>query len=1051
MAREELDEVSPETHFTAPEGPQAVHAQQGPAEAPADAGAEALYARAREDLLARRSTPLSTYRLQFHAGFRFEDALAQVPYLKALGVSHLYASPYLKAAPGSTHGYDVVDHTQLNPEVGTPEQHARLCAALQEAGLGQVLDVVPNHMGIERFNPLWFDVLENGPSSVYAAFFDVDWDPVKAELKDKVLLPILGDQYGVVLEKGELKLSFQDGAFSVNYYDHRFPVAPRQYARVLELGLERLEAQLGESDPHFVELQSILTALHHLPPRTETERARVRERAREKEVIKRRLAAVAAASPPVAAYIAENVRTFNGTPGDARSFDRLDALLQGCSYRLAHWRVAGEEINYRRFFDINGLAALRVEDPEVFEEAHALVFKWLCEAKVTGLRIDHPDGLFDPTAYFLNLQERYFLEHARALHTRSGNARDGAPFESLVPALKARWRREVEQDPASPLRKALYVVVEKIQGGKERIPEDWAVHGTTGYRYANAVGGVFVDPSAERALTETYERYADRAAGTEDFEELVYTKKQLIMRVSMASEINVLARELNRISEMNRRSRDFTLNALRRALVEFIALFPVYRTYVDGWRPELDARDVQYVEWTIARAKARNTTTNASIYDFLRDILLRRYPEHLDEREKSVMLRFAMKLQQVTGPVMAKGLEDTAFYVYNRFVALNEVGGEPEHFGTSPETFHQRNVERAENWPASMLSSSTHDTKRSEDVRARLFVLSELPDAWRHQVRRWARQTQKHVTDLQGREAPSPNDTYLFFQTVVGAWPMGDALESLSGEAFEDFRRRMREYMAKAVKEAKENSSWTNPDEAYDAAVARFVDACLDPKKSPVFLRDVQAFKRRIERAGQHNALGQLLLKLASPGAVDTYQGCELWDLSLVDPDNRRPVDFALRARLLEALDQEAKQDAAGLAQALAADMTDGRAKLYLLAAGLRLRQRHPQLFREGNYVALAAEGPRASAQVSFVREGGGACLLASAPRFTLSALEEQGLARASEGTRLRLPASWAGRTLRCTLTGREVQVPADGALELAPLLERFPVVLLEGAGGGGG
>ena len=1033
MAYEEVDPVSPGV--------------ESPPQREVQAAAEALFVRVREELLARRATPLSTYRLQFHAKFRFEDALARVPYLKRLGVSHLYASPYLKAVPGSTHGYDVVDHTQLNPEVGTPEEHARLAAALQEARLGQVLDVVPNHMGIERLNPLWFDVLENGPSSVYAAFFDIDWAPVKAELKDKVLLPILGDQYGVVLERGELKLAFQDGALFIDYYEHRFPVAPRQYARVLELGLERLAQRLGESDPHFIELQSILTALQHLPPRTETARERVRERAREKQVIKRRLAAVAAASPEVAEYIAQNVRTFNGTPGDARSFDALDALLQGCSYRLAHWRVAGEEINYRRFFDINGLAALRVEDPEVFEEAHALIFRWLCERKVSGLRIDHPDGLFDPTAYFLNLQEHHFLEHARALHAGGCGAEPGTgavPFDTLAPLLRARWRAEVEGDPGAPLRKALYVVVEKIQGGRERIPEDWAVHGTTGYRFANAVSGVFVDPAAERAFTETYARFVGE---TPDFEELVYRKKQLIMRVSMASELNGLARELNRISEMNRRSRDFTLNALRRALVEFIALFPVYRTYVDGWRPELDERDVKYIEWTIARAKARNATTNASIYDFLRDILLRRYPEHLDARERAVMLRFAMKLQQVTGPVMAKGLEDTVFYVYNRFVSLNEVGGEPEHFGTAPEVFHLRNQERAERWPASMLTSSTHDTKRSEDVRARLNVLSELPDEWRLHVRRWARQTARHTQALGEGEtqAPSPNDTYLFFQTVVGAWPMGELAPG--SEPFEDFRRRVREYMGKAVKEAKEHSSWTNPDEAYDGAVAAFVDACLDPKKSPVFLRDVAAFKARIERAGQHNALGQLLLKLMSPGAVDTYQGCELWDLSLVDPDNRRPVDFSLRASLLEALDAEAQADRPGLCERLAAQMEDGRVKLYLLASALRLRQRQPQLFREGGYRALQGEGARANALVAFAREGGGARVVACAPRFTLRALESQGsLAQAYADTSLGLPPEWAGSRLRCVFTGRELRVEEGGRLALGALLAGFPVVLLEGA-----
>ncbi|HET9449702.1 MAG TPA: malto-oligosyltrehalose synthase, partial [Aggregicoccus sp.] len=784
------------------------------------------------------------------------------------------------------------------------------------------------------------------------------------------------------------------------------------------------------------------------PGATERDPDRIVARDADRESGHDKLAALLAESPAVRAFVDDNIRIFNGTPGEPRSFDLLDALLGEQSYRLASWRVAGEEINYRRFFDINGLAALRVEDPEVFEEAHALVLRWLCEGKIDGLRIDHPDGLFDPTAYFLDLQEHHFLEHARALHAGGcGREAGSRGFEALAPRLKARWRAEVERDPASPLRKALYVVVEKIQGGKERIPEDWAVHGTTGYRFANAVGGVFVDPAAETAFTETYARFVGEA---QDFEELVYRKKQLIMRVSMASELNGLARELNRVSEMNRRSRDFTLNALRRALVEFIALFPVYRTYVDGWRPELDERDVKYIEWTIARAKARNATTNVSIYDFLRDILLRRYPDHLNERERAVMLRFAMKLQQVTGPVMAKGLEDTVFYVYNRFVALNEVGGEPEHFGTSPQTFHLRNEERAESWPASMLTTSTHDTKRSEDVRARLNVLSELPVEWRHQVRRWARQTARHTRALEGRSAPSPNDTYLFFQTVVGAWPMG-ALAPDS-EAFADFRRRVREYMGKAVKEAKEHSSWTNPDEAYDAAVASFVDACLDPKKSPVFLRDVAAFKARIERAGQHNALGQLLLKLMSPGAVDTYQGCELWDLSLVDPDNRRPGDFAARAAALEALEREAQEDAAALCERLSAQLEDGRVKLYLLSSALRLRQRRPQLFREGGYRALEGEGPRAQALVAFAREGAGGHVVACAPRFCLRALEEEGgLAQAYAHTSLLLPADWAGRRLRCVFTGREVRVEAQGRLALAPLLAGFPVVLLEGGAGGGG
>ncbi|MFL5346084.1 MAG: malto-oligosyltrehalose synthase [Hyalangium sp.] len=1005
--------------------------------------ADRLFARLREELLARaRTTPLSTYRVQLYKEFTFQDARAVVPYLARLGVSDFYASPYLKATPGSTHGYDCVDHQHLNPEVGSPEDHQALCQALREQGLGQVLDVVPNHMGIERFNALWFDVLENGPASMYAKYFDIDWAPVKAELRDKVLLPILGDQYGIVLENGELKLGYRDGAFFIHYYDHLLPLAPRQYGHVLRPGLQELEARLGPSNPHLIELQSILTAIEHLPSRTEIERAKVIERNREKEVIKRRLAAVVEVSPEVATFVNACVDSCNGTQGNPRSFDRLDALLAGCSYRLAHWRVAGEEINYRRFFDINGLAAIRVEDPDVFEEAHARILDWLREGYVTGLRIDHPDGLFDPTAYFLRLQERFFLARARE-HFEAEFGGSDTRWSVVEPRLLERWRTEVAEDPNSPLRKALYVVVEKIQGGRERIPEAWAVHGTTGYRFANSVGGVFVRPEAEKPLTESYHRFIGEAP---DFEELVRQKKLLIMSTAMSSELNMLAHELNRISEMNRRTRDFTLNSLRRALVEFIALFPVYRTYVDGWRPELDARDIQYIEWTIARAKERNATTNVSIYDFLQDILLRRYPEHLDENERAVMLRFAMKLQQVTGPVMAKGLEDTAFYIYNRLVSLNEVGGEPEHFGTRPASFHQRNRERVEHWPASLLTTSTHDTKRSEDVRARLNVLTELPEEWSQQVERWAKLNAPHVSKLPSGPAPSRNDEYFLYQTVVGAWPMG---ESLSDSELEDFQRRVREYMAKAIKEAKVRTSWTNPDAEYDAAMGRFVDACFDRSKSAAFLEQVRQFKRRMEPAGQLNALGQLLLKLASPGVVDTYQGCELWDLSLVDPDNRRPVDYGLRSRLLEELDREAARDSALLCAQLTAHMDDGRVKLYTLAQGLRLRQRQATLFRTGGYRELEVQGPRGQAAVAMAREHEDSVVLAVAPRFTLAALErEGGLSRAYEGTFVTLPDAYAGMMFRDVFTGREVRTERGKTggvvLPLSPLLASFPVVLLE-------
>ncbi|MFL5358397.1 malto-oligosyltrehalose synthase [Archangium sp.] len=1004
----------------------------------------ALFGRVRGELLSR-SMPLSTYRLQLHKGFPFTAAREVVPYLARLGLTDVYCSPYLKASPGSTHGYDCVDHKHLNPEVGSREEHAAFCSAAREHGLGQVLDVVPNHMGIETFNPLWFDVLENGPSSLYARFFDIDWNPVKDELEGKVLLPVLGDQYGVVLERGELRLGYRDGAFVIHYYDRVLPVAPGQYGRVLRRNFEELEVRLGSEHPHLIELHSILTAISHLPHRSETERARVIERNREKEVIKRRLAALARESREVSAHLSANVEALNGVPGNPRSFDELDALLEGCSYRLAQWRVAGEEINYRRFFDINGLAAIRVEDPDVFTEAHQRIFDWLRQGCVTGLRIDHPDGLYDPTAYFLNLQEQYFVERARALF-ESEHGEQSTVWPQVEQRLRERWQAEAGARADSPLRKALFVAVEKIQGGRERIPEDWAVHGTTGYRFANAVGGVFVKPEAEAPLTETYHRFIGEAP---DFEELVYDKKRLLLRDFMSSELNMLAHRLNRISEMNRRTRDFTLNSLRRALAEFIALFPVYRTYVDDWRPELDARDVRYIEDTLRHAKARNATLNSSIFDFLGDVLLRRYPEHLGPHERAEMLAFAMKVQQVTGPVMAKGLEDTVFYVYHRLVSLNEVGGEPEHFGTTADVFHARNLERAEHWPASMLTTSTHDTKRSEDVRARINVLSELPEEWSHRVGRWSELTRAFRTELPSGPAPSANDEYLFYQTLVGAWPMGP---SLSSEGLGELRQRLREYMLKAIKEAKVRTSWTNPDSAYEEGVARFVEACLDESRGRVFLEDLQSFKRRIERAGQHNALGQQLLKLASPGVADTYQGCELWDLSLVDPDNRRPVDYRLRDSLLRKLDEEAKADRLGLCARLVADMDDGHIKLFLVAEALRLRRRQAALFHRGHYRALSLVGPRADAAVAFAREHEKAVVIAAAPRYTLSALESpRGLAGAHEETSLELPESYASMTFRDVFTGREVRPgrQAGGAvLPLAPLLAGFPLVLLERSDG---
>jgi len=1008
---------------------------------PTEIEPEQLFVRVRDELLARRRLPLATYRLQFNASFRFADANRIVPYLARLGITDVYASPYLKATPGSLHGYNVIDHQALNPEIGSAEEHAALCASLAAHRLGQVLDFVPNHMGIEKGNALWDDVLENGPSSVYARFFDIDWDPVAEELKNKVLLPVLGDQYGIVLELGDLRLLFHEGAFELRYYDHQFPIAPRQYAVILRHRLEELEKELASQREQFEELQSIITAIEHLPQRTETDPAKMIERRREKEVVKRRLASLVAQSPPLAAFIEQNLQHFNGHPTDVRSFDALDEMLGRCSYRLAHWRVAGEEINYRRFFDINTLAALRMEDRPVFEEAHQLVFQWLAEGKISGLRIDHPDGLFDPTTYFLNLQEYSFIARASMRYRELGGGEDGWP--ELEARLRTLVRKEIQDDPDTPLAKALYVVVEKIQGGKERIPDAWAIHGTTGYRFANNLSGLFVDRDNEQALSQIYSRFI---GGPVSYRELLYQKKKQVMGVSMASEINVLARQLNRISEVNRRTRDFTLNALRRALVEFIALFPVYRTYVDDWRPEVDARDVHYIQWTISKAKEVDPTTNASIYDFLEEVLLRRYPAHLNARERAMMLQFVMKLQQLTGPVMAKGLEDTVFYVYNRLVSLNEVGGEPDRFGATEATFHLRNQERVEKWPGSLLTTSTHDTKRSEDVRARINVVSEIPAEWHERLRRWARWNRRHKTPVGELLAPVRNDEYLFYQSALGVWPMGDESPSYQ---LEELKTRLGQYMLKAIREAKVHTSWINPDPRYEGATGQFVERALDPLRSELFLSDLQSFKRRIERAGQINGLAQAMLKIAAPGTTDIYQGCELWDLSLVDPDNRRPVDFALRERLLEELDAAVEQDRLRLCRDLFGQMSDGRIKLFVLSQGLRFRREREELFLLGEYLPLQASGPQAAQVICFARRLQGQLLVAVAPRLVLRLLDSTGVGAALSETYIQLPWQQQELSLKDVFTGQCFRTEMrDGcaAIPVGEVLNAFPVSMLEKA-----
>jgi (1->4)-alpha-D-glucan 1-alpha-D-glucosylmutase len=990
----------------------------------------------------RRRIPESTYRLQFHAKFTFQDATRIVPYLHELGITDLYASPYLKARPGSMHGYDITDHRTLNPEIGNQEDYDQLVAALHRAGMGQLLDTVPNHMGIHASaNPWWHDVLENGPASPYALYFDIAWfASPRPELHGKILLPILGDPYGKVLESQQLQLVYQGGEFSLHYYDHHLPIAPRSYAQILGPCVDELKQQLGEESMALLEYQSILTAVRNLAPRTETDPARLEEHQREKEVIKRRLSKLTEESPEVRTAIEQAVARLNGSAGEPHSFDLLDQLLEDQAYRLSFWRVASDEINYRRFFDVNDLAALSTERPEVFQATHELIFNLLREGKVNALRIDHPDGLYDPRQYLWRLQHQYLMTIARALESETPQFQ-GVAWENIEPDL-SKAVDDYLVEVATRGQWPLYVVVEKILGAEEQLPEDWATYGTSGYDFLNQIGGLFVDTTAERAFSRLYHDWAEDETA---FSRMVYQKKILIMSVSLSSELNMLAHQLDRLAQQDRWSRDFTLHSIRQGLRAVIACFPVYRSYIteEGFS---DA-DRNYVQRAVRRAKLNNRALSPSLFDFVRDLLLRKPPhtEDVDGAYQAEQVRFAGKFQQVTAPVMAKGLEDTTFYVYNRLVSLNEVGGDPGRFGQTPAGLHRYLQQRQARWPASMSATSTHDTKRSEDVRARIDVLSEMPDEWLQALGRWSQLNGSHRVQLdEDTTAPDPNEEYLLYQTLLGAWP----LDPYTPEEYARFVQRIQEYLRKALHEAKVHTSWTNPDPAYDQAIDQFVAKVLDPKSSPDFLGDFRGFQHELSHFGLLNALSQVLLKAAAPGVADVYQGTELWDFSLVDPDNRRPVDFELRRRLLADLDARAADAGPHLARfaaELLRNKENGLIKLYLLSRVLRWRRAHPGLLSGGTYVPIEFTGPQADHLFGFLRQYDNEAALVIVPRLyrkLLRAETKEPLGAAVwASTTMALPASAPSSAWTNLFTGECVD--SKPTMSVATLLAHFPVAVL--------
>lgn len=995
-----------------------------------------------EQVLARRRIPRATYRLQFEHGFTFRDAQALVPYLDHLGISDCYTSPLLRGNSKGDNVYAICDQNLLDPALGSQQDFDAFISALKDHGMGLLLDIVPNHMGIvEPCNALWLDVLENGPSSLYASYFDIDWHPVKPELENKVLLPFLEDQYGVVLESGKLRLAYDNGGFFLQCGGMQLPIAPITYGSILGYQLDSLIEKLGKDNENSQEFQSILTAVSHLPPRTDPSPEAVAERDREKEVIRRRIAALHEASPEIRAAVERAIAAFNGDVGDPRSFDLMDGLLDAQAYRLAYWRVAAEEINYRRFFDVNELAAVRVELPDVFQATHRLIFDLLAQGKVTGLRVDHPDGLWDPRAYFHQVQETYLQ---RKLEAQPGQQ---SLSEDTGRHLMSWLQKRIHRAPASSADWPLYVVAEKVLSEGETLPADWAVYGTTGYDFLNALNRLFVDGAKRRAFDRIYSRFT---GGGHSFGDVVNGAKKTIMLVSLASEVASLSHKLERITERNRRYRDFTLNSVALAVTEIIACLPVYRTYIVGATEQVARRDQTYVEAAVADARRRNPGAEQSIFSFIQDVLTLRNLHEFRPEDRAEVTDFVMGFQQVTGPMMAKAFEDTALYVYNRLVSLNEVGGSPERFGASVSLFHRQNEARWRRWPHSLLATSTHDTKRSEDVRARINVLSEIPKEWEAALERWSRLNASKKALVDGEPAPDRNDEYLLYQTLVGAWPW----HIPTAEGLADFRRRIVGYMLKATKEAKVHTSWLNPDERYDAAVEHFVSRLLADTAEDDFLEDFVPFQRRVTYYGQFNSLAQILLKLTAPGVPDIYQGNELWDFSLVDPDNRRPVDYRTRRSMLAALEgrvSRSGEDLTMLAKELLDGVTDGRIKLYLTYQVLNHRRAHPRLFSEGSYRTLEAIGEKRRHVCAYARVLGAERVLVVVPRLVVGLTqghEQPPLgARVWKDTILALPRERTGRTYRNLLTGEMLSVERrDGApgLPLATLLQCFPVALLE-------
>ena len=928
--------------------------------------------------------PTATYRLQLHKDFGFAQVKEIADYLHDLGISDIYASPIFRAKPGSMHGYDVVDPNRINPELGSSEEFTALAEELRQREMGWVQDIVPNHMAYDGENQMLMDVLENGANSIFAPFFDIEWNHPVESMRGKVLAPCLGKFYGTCLEEGELVLQYDTEGLAVHYYQQRFPMNIESYGQVLAPDVTQFRRKLGRHHPDLVKLLGVLYTLKNLPAHEES-----RERADQITFIKSMLWELYTTNEEIKSLFDDNVAVFNGRPGDPESFNALDHLLGQQYYRLSFWKVATEEINYRRFFNINELISLRMEDIKVFDFTHALVMQLIHEGKITGLRIDHIDGLYDPAAYLKRIQEKLGQ---------------------------------------------FYVVVEKILNQEERLPENWPICGTTGYEFANYVNGIFCQGQHEEIFSRLYDRFTGFHT---NYNQLVTDKKRLIIGRHMAGDVDGIAHLLKRISSRDRFGGDITLYGLKRALVEVLAFFPVYRSYVSF--EHFSDEDRERIRAVMQKAQELNP---ALVYElsFIEKFLLLEYGDHLAAEEKTHWLSFVMRLQQLTGPLMAKGFEDTTLYIYNRLLSLNEVGSSPGRFGITLEDFHQFNQQRNRDWPHAMNATSTHDTKRGEDARARINALSEIPEDWETQILRWSEINRQHKQRLKGQEVPDSNDEYFLYQSLIGAWPF------TAGES-RNFLERLKAYMIKAVREAKIHTEWLKPDSAYEEAFGSFIEKILDSSEANLFLREFIPFAHRVAFHGALNSLSQTLLKTTSPGLPDFYQGTELWELSFVDPDNRRPVDFRKRRELLDRLQRENPAAAVVMVKDLLEHWPDGRVKLYLIYKTLNFRRSHQTLFQEGSYIPLWAPETKKKKVCAFARRTEDDWTLVVVPRLTTTVLAQETwpLEEFWDDTIVVLPDEAPDRWFNI-FTREEISIANTSSkkiLRVDSVLGKFPVALL--------